>query len=245
MRYPRHLLAVELVDQATVEPGTPALVGTVVDACASAVDVSELTLCALAVLILKVRKNRRTLPGRAAGELRAEPARSRTTLLGRDDDDAVGRARAVKRRRVGALEDAERLDVVRIEIVDRAAEIVSADDSAATARVGHRDTIDNEERLVAACEGVLTTDDDVGRSALRAGAGDLNACDLALNLLHDVLGAGLVQLFIRELLLGCAELALFLDDSKSRDHDALELGRSADDGEVLRNVVAREPDLRR
>ena len=49
-------------------------------------------------------------------EERSDSAWPGATTLRRDEDDALGRARAVDRRRRGALQDLDRLDVVRVDV---------------------------------------------------------------------------------------------------------------------------------
>src|SRR5215204_3251518 len=97
LRDPRLCRARELVDESAVELRAPALVRTVVDAAASAVDELEVAAEALAVRVLVLRENGRRIPRVVRGELRAHAALRRPALLGRDDDDPVRRARAVWR----------------------------------------------------------------------------------------------------------------------------------------------------
>src|SRR5690242_1619576 len=85
----RHESAAE---RASVESWTETLIGPVVDAVALAIEVTEFPARSLTIKVLVSRKNRRCVPGVGRRELGTRAIASGTTLLGRDDDDAVRRA---------------------------------------------------------------------------------------------------------------------------------------------------------
>ena len=93
---------------------------------------------------------------RAAVGIQRELRSRRLPVLRRDDDDAVGAARAVDRRRRRVLQDLDRLDVVRIERGERVRRNGRRVVSAAVARVLSvrvvldREAVDDVERLVVA-----------------------------------------------------------------------------------------------
>src|SRR5690606_32640454 len=133
----------------------PALVIVVVDAAATTVHVLELSGPALSIQVLVLRQLERGLEGdvAAGGDLRGadQPARFR-----RDEDCAVCRTRSVQRRGIRTLQHRDGLDVVRIDILDGVAVVdrVVAARAAAYGGIAHRNTVDHEQRLVVASQGV-------------------------------------------------------------------------------------------
>src|SRR5262249_52556770 len=94
---------------------------------------------------------------------------------GRDDDDAVGTACAVDRRRGRVLQDFDRLDVVRVQGGERIRRHCGGGVAAAVARilivriVLDREAVDDVERLVVAVDGGAATNTNGQRGARRRG----------------------------------------------------------------------------
>src|SRR6185312_381431 len=89
----------------------------------------------------------------------------------------------------------------------------------------------------------LPADHEAGGAALRTGARDRYARDLALELIDEVGVMCGVELRATELLLRGAELALLLFLPQRRDHDALQHDRVARQHEILRDCAALQRDL--
>src|SRR5205814_3098350 len=97
---------------------------------------------------------------------------------------------SVERRRGGALEDRDALDVLGVQILDRVAVVDTAVaaclGAAGEVRVVDRDAIHDPDGLVVAADRVLAADDDTRRATEVGGAGDLHAGDLPRERVDDV-----------------------------------------------------------
>ncbi len=226
---PRLLRARELVDQPPVEFGTPALVHEVPEAAALAVDETILPEQPLAVLVLVVRQPEGRLGGEADIRRHTQAAGpGAPTGLGGDHDGAVGRARAVEGRGVGALEHAERLDVRRIDVLDRVTVVDPAvSEVPRAAPVGgrgvvERDPVHDKEGLVLAGNRARAPDHDPRGTPGGAGVRDVDARHVALERVDQVRLRHLGQLIAREVLDRVAEGPFLTFDAESGDHDAFE-----------------------
>ena len=80
--------------------------------------------------------------------IHAPPCRPRPSALGRDDDDAGGRRRAVERRGRGTLDDLDRLDLLGVDVVDPAGIGAADPDAGGVVVGGHADAVDDVQRLI-------------------------------------------------------------------------------------------------
>src|SRR5256885_6370498 len=141
----------------TVELRTPAFVRAVVLPAEIAVYEVELAIKPLTVLVLVIGKAQRRFQlspkcGRDAEAI----ARPTAAVLRHDDDGSVRGARPVQRRRVGAFQHRDRLDVVRVDVRGRVAHVVAAHRGPGTrpvpavrsGRVIDRDAVHDDQRLV-------------------------------------------------------------------------------------------------
>src|SRR5262245_31130376 len=192
MRDPRRLdrgvrAVGELVYQPTVHLRAIALITPVAVASAVTIEEPEGAAGTLSVLVLEIPHARWRVERETAGDIRADSSRRESTFLAREDDHAVGRARAVESSGIRSLEHRHRLDVLGVDIRNHAAVIATAPDAAAARGIRKRNSVQHEERLVAPRQRVLAANDDVDRAALRSRTRDPNAGHLALDLLHAVL----------------------------------------------------------
>src|SRR6476661_9997094 len=193
--------------RAAVEAGSEALVISVLHAAAGTVDEVEHATGALAVRILIRRKDRGLIPRVAARD--GGGAGATTAALGRDEDYAVRRARAVEGCRIGTLEDRDVRDVFRIDIRDGATEVAAVGESiqvragaarvATAIRVRDRHAVDDVQWIVVAVDRGEAADADVHRTALGTVASDVHTGDLAREPVHDVRVVRGVELFARYL----------------------------------------------
>src|SRR5437868_5658008 len=79
-----------------IELRSETLVRPVVHPVTLTVEVTELTARSLTIQVLIGRQDRRLVPGVRRADFRARTVAARCALLGRDNDHAVGRARAVE-----------------------------------------------------------------------------------------------------------------------------------------------------
>ncbi len=186
----RLLRAEELIDELVLRaqhPRAPALVGAVVEAAVRAVEVRELAVEALAVDVLVLRESQRRVEHHRAGRREAHAAADAAPAgLRGDHDGAVRRARAVQRRRVRALQHADRLDVRRVDVAGRVAVVDAAVAAVAGRTVVDRDAVDDEERLVVAADRAGAADHDPRRTADRPGLRDLHARGFTRQRVHQV-----------------------------------------------------------
>src|SRR6185312_2882993 len=233
-RYPGlgYSVAPPLNDRPAVHLGTPAAVDVVAYSAALSVLVGEIATGALTVHVLKLGQPERCLEGEILAHLDAHSLRA-LAGLGRDDDRAVRGACAVQRGCVGTGENADRLDVVRIDVRSRVAEVESAKSTVGAGRVVDRNTIDHEERLVVAGDGVLAADHDAGRSAWRTIIGDLDAGHLARERVDDIGFARRGELTRVYAGLRHTERSLVALNAECGDDDAFERGSSRGEGEVV------------
>ncbi len=132
----------------------------------------------VAVVHTLVEPGRVPEPVGAGAELRAPRGPARSAPLGDDLDDAVGGFGAIQGRRRRALEDLDRLDVVRVDIVDTGRPIAASaeSDAVGAGRVVRADAIDKDDRLGAEAERTHAPDSGhPARPHLAAGPLDLNA----------------------------------------------------------------------
>ncbi len=234
----------ELTNQPAVQPRSPAFVDTVIDAAVVSIHPLEVATGSLTIEVLEFGQNCRLFKGEIGVDLGAHPAGRIAAFLGRDENDTVRGTRPVNGRGVGALEHAQRLNIIGIDVVQRVAEVESCagsdEGSAAAVCIGYGDSINHEQRLVVARDRVLAADDDVGRSALGAGRRDCHTGNLAFELLHHVLGARLIELLRADLLLGRSERALLSRQAESSHYHALQLCCRRGEAEVLNYRCATE-----
>ena len=187
---------------------------------------------------------------------------ARRPLLRLDDDRAPGRARPVERRRGGAPQHRDLIDVGEVEVHAAVAGLPATVD--ASARLGvqidaDRYAVDDEQRLARPREGGLPADLD-GRGSARATArlNDLDARGLALQRLHEVdLGRSLQRLRGHRLD-RVGERALLPLQAQGGHHQPLDRDRLRGEREVgrhgatlrdrhllLRRRVAQEPHAHR
>ena len=232
----------------TVELGPPALVGEVVRPTAVTIHEVELPAEALAVLILIVGEPQRRLGGCAERGRHAEALlRCAAAALGRVHDRAIGGARAVQRRSVGALQDRHRRDVVGADVRSRVADVIPAQVARSrrslrtVSRVPRRgvvdwDAVDDDQRLVLPENRACTADDDARRAERVRGVRHLHAGDFALQRRDHVVRAHVGQPVAAERLRGVREAALLTLDAE-RGHDfRLELDGAFFERDVLRDI---------
>ena len=143
------------------------------------------------------------------------------------------------RRRAGSK---VRLDVIGIEIVDRAAKVPTAVCAGAMVVVRDRNAVDDVKRGVVAGDRVRAADRDVRGAARIAAPGDLDSRHLALKLVDHVGRPSLAERVVGHLLYRGAHLALFTLDAEGRDDDARELRRGRSQREVLSHGSAGQRD---
>ena len=169
-----------------IQLGAPALVRSVVDPAEVAVHEVELTVEALAVSVLVVRQPQRRLRRRAEHGGDAEALVWAALAALRDDDDrAVRRARAVQCRGVRAFQHGDRLDVVRVDVRRRVADVVAAQRAAPVAIVARRRVVDrnavhDDQRLILAEDRAGAARDDARRAEWVTGIGDIETGHVAL-----------------------------------------------------------------
>ena len=155
------------------------------------------------------------------------------TLLGRDDDDAVGSAGTVDGGRGGVLQDGEGLDVVG---VDRGEGVAHE----GAAFLGDRDTVDDDERVVARGQRGAAADTE-GRlgSGFAGGGNDVQTRHLAdegLGGTGDRTAVDIVGLDGDD---GSRHI-LFLDGAVADDHDIIQIFGIRQEMEGRRDLGGRE-----
>ena len=123
VRDPWLLWAGELIDQSAIQARTKALVVVILHATTGSIHVLELPRRALSIEVLVLRQNRRAFPGIGGADFGTHLSTTGASLLRRHDDDAVGSARPIKSRRVGALQDTDSRNILGVDIADRASEV--------------------------------------------------------------------------------------------------------------------------
>src|SRR5207253_9194169 len=102
-----------------------------------------------------------------------------------DADRAVRGARAVQCRGVRAFQHGDRLDVVRVDVRRRVADVVAAQRAAPVAivarrRVVDRDAVHDDQRLILAEDRAGAARDDARRAERVTGIGDIETSHVAL-----------------------------------------------------------------
>ena len=234
--------------RATIELRPPTLIRVVIDTAAVTIDEVELTIESLAVAVLVVGKPQRRL------HVRAERGGDAETLvggalpaLGRVHDRAVGRARAVQRRRVWTLQHRYRCDVVGADIRRGVADVVTTERAAAVAAVRgrgvvDRNAVDDDQRLVLAQNRARAADHDARRAERTRRARYLHAGDFAAERRHHVVGGDVRQLCTGNGLRGEREAARLPFDAQRRHDDLGQLDGAFCERDVLLDGGAGESD---
>src|SRR5438445_13699110 len=88
---------------------------------------------ALSNVVCDLRQIRGAFPGIGGADFGTHLSTTGASLLRRHDDDAVGSARPIKSRRVGALQDTDSRNILGVDIADRASEVEPAPRPSTTA----------------------------------------------------------------------------------------------------------------
>ena len=205
--------AVPVADGRAVQSGTPASIEGVVRDEVAVNGVGPSLARSTTIAVLVGRENVDVVEGHTAVHADAEAALAAGLVafagLGRDDDGAVRGAGTIKGRGSRTFQDGHRLDVIRVEVLDGVSVVVSTHGallvSAGVVRVVHRHTVHHEERLVVAGNGAGTTKEHLGgRSDCRARR-HLDTSNLTGEGAHDILGLGIREGVIAQLLHGVAQ----------------------------------------
>src|SRR5438105_8929869 len=176
---------------------------------------------------------------RSALDERCPAWSSRPATLGGDLNDSVGSRRPVLRRRGGALQNLEGLDVFHIDIIEPGRHLTTNSDRGRSGSAAVADVVvepypvDHDQRLIGQRDGGRSTDADPGRGAHRSACLlHVDARHLAREQLTHVLGAGdLLWLWLQRRYCG-SDFAFPLGLAGCRRHHLLEADGSRREGEV-------------
>ena len=235
--------AIPVADRRAVQSGTPASVQGVVrdELAVNGVGPSLARSATIAVLV--GRENVDVVEGHTAVHTDAEAALAAGLValagLGCDDNGAVGGARAIESRGCRTLQDGHRLDVIRVEVLDGVSVVVSTHGallvSAGVIRVVHRHTVHHEERLVVAGDGTGAPEKDLGGGTNRRTRRDLDTGNLTSERADHILGLGVGEGIIAQLLNRVSKRFLLTADTEGGHNDLVQ-GHAALERNVHRST---------
>ena len=155
------------------------------------------------------------------------------TLLGRNDDNAVGSAGSIDGSRRSILEDSETLDIIGIDSFERVGHTLTTIDC-------KRNAIDNDERVIRCLQGCGTTDSDCRSATWTAIPRDnLQTCDLTLEHVLGRYDRSAVKLLGLDRSDRSGHIIL-LDGTVTDDNDVIEEFAILHDGHDCRNCGSLE-----